>query len=227
MKKRNKVLCSLVIASLCSFSLCGISMAEETEVMTEALSEDFAFLEDMSLEELEELQGIIENKIAEEKNQNVSADDNWMIDYYVDEFGQPTETGFIRNIDYQEGTFSNSAATNRELLSYFLIDEDIAIKLYEYGDSLVKNSYSRSVEYDITMLDVNGEKYYFEGTMYSSGDRIFFDEEAEHNVINALLEKGEVKFLITDAERPTTSYLVNAGTSNFDSIYMEWFNETF
>lgn len=53
MKKR--FLCSLLIASLCSVSLSGIAMAEDIE--------KFSYLEEMSIEEIKELDAVIHEKL--------------------------------------------------------------------------------------------------------------------------------------------------------------------
>ena len=80
------------------------------------------------------------------------------VGYYVDEFNQPTNDGYVCNDTYVVGTFSNSATSDSQLYVQVLADKsDITIFLYEYGRSLVKNSSSYYVdEYDITMKTADG-----------------------------------------------------------------------
>ena len=70
----------------------------------------------------------------------------WSVNYYVDDFQQPTEEWYITNETSFTGTFSNSATTNSKLLVQVAVDEfegegkRVAFFLYEYGRNQVKNS---------------------------------------------------------------------------------------
>jgi hypothetical protein len=62
----------------------------------------------------------------------------WAINYFVDDFGDPTDKGYIAPSYYIKGTISNSATTNSELNVIIIIQSksDIAVQLYEYaGDT--------------------------------------------------------------------------------------------
>ena len=148
---------------------------------------------------------------------------SWTVDYYVDEFNQPTSDGYVSNKTYFLGTFSNSATTDSELLVLVLVDEeDIAFFLYEYGRNLVKNSSSRYVEeYDITMKTADGTKTSMTGTIYCGGDRLFIDERYESTVLDALKSGEQVSFYIVNSERTTTTYLFTILTNNFADMYQE------
>ncbi len=143
------------------------------------------------------------------------------IDYYVDEFNQPTSDGYVYNYSYIEGTFSNSATTNSKLKVTMLVDkEDITFFLYEYGSSLVKNSSSRYVEeYNITMKTADNTKHSLTGTIYCGGDRLFIDEKYEKKVLEALKSGEDVSFYIVQSDRTTTTYLFTIKTSNFAEKY--------
>ena len=56
----------------------------------------------------------------------------WELGYYVDDFGEKTEKGYIFTQIF--GNFSNSATTNSDLKIHFIIDENnIRIQLFEYA----------------------------------------------------------------------------------------------
>ena len=185
----------------------------------------------MSLEELEALKVEIENRISTLRDENAANDpDNmgmWELRYYVDEFQLPTDDAYIVNTQLIEGTFSNSATTNSDLLVKLLIDEyDVAIMMYEYGSYQVNNPYSSDwAYYDVTMLDSEGERHYLTGYILANGgDRIFFDEEDELTILNAFKANGTVMFSIVDSERSIDSYLFTIeDTSYFSNAYNKLF----
>ena len=145
----------------------------------------------------------------------------WKMDYYVDEFDEPSTDGYVSNDEYFVGKFSNSATTDSKLLVLLVADsEDIALMLYEYGSSLVKNSSSRNdTYYDIIMKLPDGSKKDITGTMGTGVDRIWIDSEYKADVIAALSGEGSVSFYITQSDRPTTTYLFTAEASNFADEY--------
>lgn len=145
----------------------------------------------------------------------------WKLDYYVDNFQQPTDEGYILNKDYIVGTFSNSATTNSNLYVVVLADAgDISFMLYEYGRSQVKNSSENYVdEYDITMRLPDGSTKDLTGTMYCGGDRVYVDDSYKESVISALSGEGEISFLIVKSDRTTTQYLFTVPASNFGEEY--------
>lgn len=147
----------------------------------------------------------------------------WELGYYVDEFNQPTEDGYVCNSTVFLGTFSNSATTNSLLYVNILVDkDDISIFLYEYGNNQVKNSSSSyNDEYNIKMRTADGTDHSFTGTMYCGDDRIFIDQAHISEVIDALNQEGNTitSFYIEDAERPVTNYLFSVISNNFAEQY--------
>lgn len=145
----------------------------------------------------------------------------WATGYYVDEFNEPTDDGYVINLSHWIGTFSNSATTDSQLYVDFLVDtSDIAIFLYEYGYSTVKNSSSRSVdEYNITMKAPDGTKHDLTGTIYCGGDRLFIDAKYKQLVLDTMAQEGSVSFYIVKSDRTTTTYLFSMNTSNFTEEY--------
>ena len=147
----------------------------------------------------------------------------WETYYYVDDFNQPTEDGYICNSTYFLGTFSNSATTDSNLFVNVVVDEvDIAFFLYEYGSNQVKNNSSSYDDlYNITMRTADGTDLSFTGTMFCGDDRIFIDQDYIPQVISALSQEGNTmtSFYIENAERTTTNYLFTVISNNFAEQY--------
>ena len=151
----------------------------------------------------------------------------WEIKYYVDDFGDPTDTGFITNTDLIKGTFSNSATTNSLLYAYFLVNGkgDIAVKLFEYGSSEV-NAYSTEY-YEVKVKDSNGTVHSLPATIFEGGDRLYIDSAARKNKIskmhNLMVEGGELQVvIISPSSYPSTyKFSINAdGYKNaFDALF--------
>ena len=134
----------------------------------------------------------------------------WNRYYSVDEFGLPTDEIYIANDRKITGTFSNSATTNSPLEAVILMGVNpylVNIRLFEYQESLVKNSSSKEIWYNIAMLDVYGTKHEYTGTMYSGGSAIILDYTDSQEIIYSLSCEGTVIFSITRSDRPTTKYL--------------------
>lgn len=141
----------------------------------------------------------------------------WEIGEYEDEFGQPIGKKYML-IDSQ-GTFSNSATTNSDLYAALQIDKDnIGIMLWEYGRNLVKGTFDYE-DYDITILDEKGTKHYFTGTIYKSGNRIYFEDADRSKVINILKKNDAIKIYIKSTKYSISSYLFTVSTKGFDSTY--------
>ena len=143
------------------------------------------------------------------------------MNYYVDDFNQPTDEKYIINVNYITGTFSNSATTNSLLNVKVLADaEDVAFFLYEYGRNPVKNPSSYYVdEYDITMKTADGTKYDLTGTLYCGGDRLYIDDKYLPTVLDALKSGDEVSFYLVHSKYTTSTYLFTVNTSNFAELY--------
>lgn len=147
---------------------------------------------------------------------------DWRIDYYVDDFNQPTDEWYITEDEYLVGTFSNSATTNSKLYANVMVDLDdnVMIFLYEYGSRQVKNSSERYWdEYNITMRTPDGADHKITGTMYCGDDRVNIDDAYIDEVLTALKGEGNVMFRIENADRTVESYLIEVATSNFAELY--------
>lgn len=147
----------------------------------------------------------------------------WSVNYYVDDFQQPTDEWYITANTNFSGTFSNSATTNSKLAVQVAVDaEDIAFFLYEYGRSQVKNPSSNYVdEYDITMRTADGTDHSLSGTVYCGGDRLIIEGKDMDTVLAAMKDGGTISFHIVESDRTTTSYLFSLEASNFSQVYEE------
>lgn len=129
----------------------------------------------------------------------------WSVRYYVDDFGEYTKEGYIRNTSLIRGTFSNTATQDTELDVKFLISNssDISIQLYEYaGNNPVKAS--STDYYTVQVQDKDGKRMSMRASNYS--ERLSLGKTDSRRLHNALMKGGELKFKITEDDRPTTQY---------------------
>lgn len=161
----------------------------------------------------------IERKRKEEEKERIRLENlnntgMWRVEFYVDEFGEPTDQRYITNKNYITGVFSNTATENSDLNVKFLISNayDISIKLYEYaGNNPVKTYGSES--YRVLVQDNDHKRYDLRATNYS--DRLSFDKTASKKVHGALMKGGTLKFRIIEIETPTTEYKFNIDNADW------------
>lgn len=154
----------------------------------------------------------------------------WILKAYVDEFDLPTDDYFIVNDTPFSGTFSNSATTGSDLLSFIFYEpyettDYISIRLFEYGRSRVNNPYSSTQDYDIILMDKDGNKSYLSGSMYSQDSDIDIDSYDSQVIINALKKGGTVRFAITESDDSLTKYIITIDdATGFDAAYRAYWN---
>ncbi len=143
----------------------------------------------------------------------------WRVNFYVDDFGEPTKKGYITNTSDIRGLFSNTATQDSKLNVRLLISKsnDISIKLFEYAGNNPVKGYS-SNKYRVVMQDKNGKRYKLNATNYS--DRLSFGPSHSTLIHKALLKGGDVKFRINETRTPTTQYSFSTGNS-------EWYNNAY
>lgn len=247
----KKIICICLIATLCiGISGCSgtqtttSSMSVVTDTSTnDRLSEEFGELAaewtvkqiqgeyDYVINAFENLGDKFEkdstayselSKIYEECKK-AKQESNWKLKHYVDEFGDETSAEYINYVG--KGTFSNTATKDSLLVVSILVDTNsgIAIKLYEYGDNVVQNSYSSRRKYKVNVKTPGGGKKSFEGYMKSSsGDRIFMSNDSllfEFKHVSPTNMKNKMKFHIVDNDRPTTYYDFEVDVSGFSEAY--------
>lgn len=154
---------------------------------------------------------------AIQENQNTDFG-MWEVYYYVDDFGDYTEEGYITNADWIYGTFNNSATRNSSLKVNFLIGKDYCnIALYEYDSNRVTGHLKYPTAYTIGIKDQYGRVFRTSGKNYS--DRILINYADIPELFVFLKEGGELKFNIVETDTPTTSYnFVITDSKGFDRI---------
>ena len=144
----------------------------------------------------------------------------WSVNYFTDEFNDPTDEWYITNTDYIEGTFNNSATSNSKLCVKFYIHEDLfAIQLLEYGSHVVKNSSSLDQMYAITVKLPDGTKEEYYEFMPGDDDKIIFSSPYDYFLRKALMENSELSFYIEESGNKTTNYLFTVQADNFNELY--------
>lgn len=162
-------------------------------------------------------------KEAEEKERirlaNLNNTGMWTVSYYVDDFGERTKKGYISNTNLIEGTFSNTATQNSPLDVRFLISgsSDISVKLFEYAGNNPVKAYSPDL-YRVLVQDNDGNRYKMSATNYS--DRLSFGASDSRKIHNILMKGGKIKFMIYEAETPTTEY-------NFTIPKADWYENAY
>ncbi len=119
---------------------------------------------------------------------------SWVVDYYVDDFGDKTSDSYLRGSF--KGKFSNSATTGSNLTVYFYYDTTIcSIRLLEY-DSHKATFYTSD---DVTLkFKVDNKEYTIELIILSSGDDLYFtsSESNYYTLKKALTDGKEIKCVI-------------------------------
>lgn len=162
-------------------------------------------------------------KIAEEKEKvrlkNLNNTGMWFVSFYVDDFGEPTKEGYIRNLSLIKGSFSNSATQDSKLNVKFLISSstDISIMLYEYAGNNPVKAYSPD-KYSVLIQDKDGERLKLVATNYS--DRLSFSKSASKKIHNYFMKGGTIKFRIYEIDTPTTEY-------SFSIKNADWYNNAY
>lgn len=154
----------------------------------------------------------------------------WRIQYAVDEFGDPTEDCYIIGGPFK-GTFNNSATTNSDLSVYvFCVEDSILLRLFEYGDNVVNNPYSKisgykmAVKASLDHCNTPQKFYYWGGIMSGKTDleisNVTYNdnfiqyrgpakvEGVEYYTLFDVFERSsEVKFSITSNKNPMDKYI--------------------
>lgn len=193
-KIMKKFIFLFILCTLCiSFTGCGISKLTENSDTSISSS--------------------VSSDLSEDTDTN-----KWKVKYYVDSFNDPTDKKYINYVDI--GTFSNTATDDSELIYSIMMDVNgTSIKLYEYGSSLVKNSYSDAVKYQISTKSDDGTVNFFYGSMQAkTGDRIVVDDD-DNSFSLTLWHSNKVKFHIVNLDSPSSYYDFTVDTTGISEAY--------
>ncbi len=149
----------------------------------------------------------------------------WILKAYVDEFNLPTDEYYIVNDTAFYGTFSNSATTDSDLKAYVFYEpydssDFVQIRLFEYGNIRVKNPYSHGRDYDIVIMDNDGNKDYLSGYMSAQSSDILVGGSDAQTILDALKKGGTVRFAITESDNSLTKYIITIDdATGFDAAF--------
>ena len=151
---------------------------------------------------------------------------DWKINYYVDDFGDKTNTGYITNITPIIGTFSNSATTNSDLSVRILVSDSssVDIILNEYGTMRVK-AYSAQAYSVKIKLDDNSVATCW-AHMDKNSDRLSVDSKVnfwgnpkgESKLHNILMNNNDISIVIKEPNS-LTEYKFSFENIGYSNIY--------
>lgn len=197
-------------------------------------------VEKLSTADLELLQSMIgtelllrEKGAIEEPTQETAKPEDlgiWAEKFFVDSFKEPTDEKYITTKTMISGTFSNSAATDKQLNVKLLIsgtkEPTVALELYKYGDSKVKNSGTQKDPYTVSIRDDAGKTHYFTFYMPKKGERLYIDKEAwfggkDRDFIELLKNSQKLKVNITDDDKYSVAKynFTIEDTTGFENAY--------
>lgn len=120
---------------------------------------------------------------------------SWEIDHYVDDFGDKTESSYLRGTF--KGKFSNSATTGSNLTVHFYYESSLlcSIRLLEYDSHKATFTTSDDVYFK---FKVDDKEYSIELVTLSYGDDLHFtSSNSAFSVLKkALLDGKEIKCVI-------------------------------
>ena len=147
---------------------------------------------------------------------------NWSLKYFVDEFGDKTDSKYIIISD-RDGSFSNSATQGSLLYVSMLIGSSYLnfpyFKLYEYGrNNPLKGYYSDGHRYTCSIKNSQGVKSSI--YLFLADDTNFLDIQTNNKLISIFLEwvekEEQVKFACFNQEREIEKYLFKLNFTGYN-----------
>ena len=140
-----------------------------------------------------------------ETTEPTEAPSSWEIDYYVDDFGDKTEEGYI--VGEFQGTFDNTAGKGNDLLVYLYYNQssygsNFAFRLGEYGRSIATYLSSDLMSLNMKIGDVTYTTELF-GTP-PNGDLIFYPTIEGRSMLE------ESYYIMSDTREDVWSAFINA-----------------
>ena len=155
------------------------------------------------------------------QNQRTVANDDkeaWKINYFVDEFGDPTKNGYIMNKKPMMGKYSNSITDGSEMMAMLIITDhkNIRIKLYKYTTP-VKGV--MTTHYDVLVKDKDGKKHKLKATLWKNIDRLDFEEKMSKKLHAILKKGGKIQFVIRENGNLTEYKFSMTNADHYYDIY--------
>ncbi len=138
----------------------------------------------------------------------------WTIKYFVNEFKEPTDVGYITNLEPIKGYFTNSRFDNEKFNVKLMIKKDaIAFKLYEFESmNAVKGNKQDAIEYDIRIKH-NDKNIDFVFKAYNETDVVIvgnvISSDHQKKLINYLKLGGLLRFELMEKNNNKTKYTFN------------------
>lgn len=144
----------------------------------------------------------------------------WTTKFYVDEFGDLSNTKYMTTKKSVYGTFSNSATEGSRLRVHILIglDADIDIMLYEYDGRNPVKSYGED-KYKIYVKTNDGITHTMAATNY--GDRISFKRWWALDLHQLFLKHRTLKFYIVAADYRQDKYSFEVSAIGYTATFNE------
>ena len=199
----------------------AIEYENKSSFYTELTAEKISFYQVkcaqfLDAQEEEKRQKLLAQEREEQRKAELRKLGDWDTGRYVDEFGDPTDEGYIKIT--KKGYFSNSATTNSRLrVDMMLSDGSIRapwFRLYEYdGSTAVKGVYSNRRMNNLTCrVKVEGEIFklgfeQFQGSDSFSIDRKRFSgDDGLAKLQKSIQEERLAKFSCYKDNTPSTKY---------------------
>lgn len=123
----------------------------------------------------------------------------WNINYYVDDFGEKTDKGYVST--EIKGKFNNSATTDSDLRVVLSVDTAcVYIRFFEYGGTHpVKGRSGDQIDFKIKDSEGNTHRMY---SMTVNQDINVLEDSV---LMGMLLKGGDIKFIATKSEHGSKS----------------------
>lgn len=207
---KNKSVMAIIFATMLALCACGGAPNEKTEDVSSIKTESVTAYT-ISEEETVEEEEPVEENVGYDKS---AITQNWVKDYYVDDWGDPTDDAYIV-YETTDGSFSDSAAHNARLTAGIIVDrEDLQFLLIKYG----RNYYSpiAGISYSISVKDENGNVKTFSAWQEPGDDRVYTEDK--ESIIEMLKTPGTYSFYFEN-ERFSDTFVFKVNTDNFISAY--------
>ena len=194
----------------------NINLLNEKFPESNKISEINIISEKIAKIEKKEKEKQIEIAKEKEKLKNFNNTGIWSVNYYVDDFGEPTKIKYIGS-NTISGRFSNTATQDSQLNLKFLITNPnkISVMLYEYAGNNPVKGYDE--KYKVLVMDKDGNKTTVYGKNYS--DRLTLGSSSSKKVHNIFLKGGTVKFKIYESDRSSTQYNFSVYSQHYNNAY--------
>lgn len=186
---------------------------------TYAIAEDT--FSNMSYQELLEFKEYINEKLDAEiakRREEMAADGGeWVQQFFVDRYEQPTDKMYMTTKELINGEFSNSASKNAKLEVKILIQKQNVIEFmfYEYG--VYTPSYV--ADYWVYVKDSDGNEISFKG--YGLDDRVKVIKDDAKKLIDLMMKEETITISIEDKTYYRDKYLFTIDPIGFKSAFEE------